>query len=108
MDLSLQGLGMLVVVLDVWRLCAPSLAAVRAHFSDRIAEGGKAVILDSKRDKVALAAVNITKSFWSWTGLSGLGEKLSSLGGERKGAKPEESGSKIEIRLDRTQNESKT
>ena len=96
---SVQDVCVVMLVLSLFGFLKPYLDAF-------LSEGGEAIVLDSKRDKAVLAGLNVGKSGVSW-----IEKKVKTLLGlifQIRPVNAGERGEKIEIKLDRTKNESKS
>lgn len=103
---DLQGIALLLVLLDVAQAFAPSLKAFSEYLRGHVSEGGKSIVLDSKKDKGKLAVINTVRSLFGsvfgWVGKFGPSPKKDPAADQA-----EEKGEPVEIRLDRTKNETK-
>lgn len=101
---SLPYVGVSVRDVAVVALVLSLLGFLKPYIDAFLSEGGESIVLDSKRDKALLAGVNVGKSGVNW-----MEQKIKALLGLVFCVRPvaSERGQKVEIKLDRTKNDSK-
>jgi hypothetical protein len=105
----LPGLGAAAlpyVGVSVVLLCFSMIGFLKPYLDAFLTEGGESIVLDSKRDRGVLAGLNIGKSGVNW--MEKKVKTLLDLIFQIRPVTAADRGEKIEIKLDRTKNESKS
>jgi len=103
---ALPYVGVSVRDISVVLLCFSMIGFLKPYIDAFLSEGGEAVVLDSKRDRGVLAGLNIGKSGVNW--MEKKVKTLLDLIFQIRPVTAADRGEKIEIKLDRTKNESKS